>query len=76
MWWWSHHVWEESFCTGTSQDKELGDVNDVLFTQPQLMLEQVAVPIDAALFRGGPQCHHPKSHAGSLYTSCPLLNPF
>lgn len=64
-WWWSHHVWEEGFCTGTPQDEELGDVDDVLFTQAQLMLEQVAVPINAALFRGGPLSHHPRSHAGS-----------
>jgi len=49
----SHHVREEGICTGSLQDEELGDVDDVLLVQAQLLLQEVTVPVDAALQRSG-----------------------
>lgn len=42
--------------------EELGDVDDVLLAQPQLLLQEVAVPVDAALQRAGTLICLPKPH--------------
>lgn len=56
----SHHVREEGIRAGALHDEELGDVDDVLLVQAQLLLQEVAVPVDAALQREGTWNCHPR----------------
>lgn len=48
-----HHVWEEGSGLAVLVHLEEGrQVDDVLLRQPQLLLEDVAVPVQAALGDG------------------------
>lgn len=48
----AYHVREKGFCIAALHREELGDVDNILLCQAQLLLQHLPVPIDAFLVGG------------------------
>lgn len=48
----AYHVREKGFCITALHREELGDVDNILLGQAQLLLQHLPVPVDAFLVRG------------------------